>query len=85
VLNNAGITEQHELIQIFPNPTSTNIVIKVNSPFNYNLLSSEGKSISQGHIVKETTLDLSELSHGIYFIKLNNESEIHEFKISKIE
>jgi hypothetical protein len=85
VSNNAGITEQHELIQIFPNPTSTNIVIKVNSPFNYNLLSSEGKSISHGHIIKETTLDLSELSHGIYFIKLNNESEIHEFKISKIE
>ena len=85
VSNNAGITEQHELIQIFPNPTSTNIVIKVNSPFNYNLLSSEGKSISQGHIINETTLDLSELSHGIYFIKLNNESEIHEFKISKIE
>lgn len=85
VLNNAGITEQHELIQIFPNPTSTNIVIKVNSPYNYNLYSSEGKSISQGQIVKELTLDLSELSHGIYFIKINNESEIHEFKISKIE
>jgi subtilisin family serine protease len=85
VLNNAGITEQHELIQIFPNPTSSNIVIKVNSPYNYNLLSSDGKSISQGPIVKELNLDLSELSHGIYFIKLNNESEIYEFKISKIE
>ena len=85
VLNNAGIIEQHELIQIFPNPTSSNIVIKVNSPYNYNLLSSDGKSISQGHIVKELNLDLSELSQGIYFIKLNNESEINEFKISKIE
>jgi subtilisin family serine protease len=85
VQNNAGISEINEKIELFPNPTSNVINLKVNSSYNFSILSSEGKSISNGLINKELALDFSKLRNGIYFIVLKNDLETHEFKISKID
>ena len=85
VIDNVGISEIDNNIRIFPNPTSNNIWIKANQPYDYVLLSNDGKILSIGSIYDELELNLSELSNGIYFIQLTNESKVHKFKISKID
>jgi hypothetical protein len=82
----AALSEQsQQAIELFPNPTSNVIYLKVYSSYNFSILSSEGKSISNGLINKELAMDFSKLSNGIYFIVLKNDLETHEFKISKID
>jgi hypothetical protein len=85
VIDNVGISEIKDEIRIFPNPTSDNIWIKVMQPFNYSLIGNDGKTLSTGNFSDEFTLNLSQLSNGIYFLRLTNESKVHEFKISKID
>jgi hypothetical protein len=85
VIDNVGISEIKDEIRIFPNPTSDNIWIKVMQPFNYSLIGNDGKTLSTGNFSDEFTLNLSQLSNGIYFLRLTNESKVYEFKISKID
>lgn len=85
VIDNVGISELEKDIQVFPNPTSSLIWLKVNQPYEYKVLSNDGKLLFKGSLSEKLELDLSQLSNGIYFIQLINESKKYDFKVSKIE
>lgn len=85
VIDNVGISELEKDIQVFPNPTSSLIWLKVNQPYKYKVLSNDGKLLFKGSLSEKLEFDLSQLSNGIYFIQLINESKKYDFKVSKIE
>jgi subtilisin family serine protease len=85
VIDNVGISEFENDIKIFPNPTSANLWITANQPFEYAVLSNDGKILYKGILLKDLELNLSQLSNGLYFIQLTNESKNYEYKVSKID
>lgn len=74
------------ICSIFPNPTNESINIKVLSNIigtSYLIIDQLGKEIFVGKLTNETTtLDISFLSSGLYFIKLKGRNDF-AFKISK--
>ena len=85
VTDNVGISETENDIQVFPNPTSSLIWLKVNQPYEFKVLSNDGRLLYEGSLSEKFELDLSQLSNGIYFIQLTTESKKYEFKVSKID
>ena len=77
--------EPSEKITVFPNPTmssiyfqtATNLADEKISVFNLS-----GQLISEKHFATDNSLDLSELSTGVYLIQFTNKN-IHSFKIIK--
>lgn len=77
--------ELSEKITVFPNPTmssiyfqtATNLADEKISVFNLS-----GQLISEKHVATDNSLDLSELSAGVYLIQFTNKN-IHSFKIIK--
>lgn len=57
----------------------------LNQPFEYKVLSNDGKSLYESSLSDKLELNLSKLSNGIYFIQLTNDSKTYEFKVSKID
>jgi hypothetical protein len=74
------------ICSIFPNPTNESINIKVLSDLvgtTYLIIDQLGKEILVGKLINETTtLDISFLSSGLYFIRLKDRNDF-SFKISK--
>lgn len=77
-----GITENQlaQSIEIFPNPSSISVVIKLNglqSDTEMQLLDVHSRSIYKAFIQKSKTanhtIDVSKLSKGVYFLNLRNE------------
>lgn len=61
---------------VYPNPTKDEIMVKSDVPFlNYFIIDQNGKSLFHGAITnKEKTIDVSTLTNGVYFIKLENQA-----------
>ncbi len=66
---------------IFPNPVSNNLFFKLPIDRNYNieLLDVLGRKISNNTISKNTSLNLSSLKQGIYFIRFKKPNKIIKF------
>ena len=70
-------------VNIYPNPTADIIYMDgLPERTNYQLIDSNGSTIIQGK-VNGSSIDLSNLSSGIYFLQLINESKISAKKIVK--
>src|SRR5690606_9517116 len=73
-------------INIYPNPFSEIISfnnpenLKINSVFIYNL---QGKMVWQSNQSLNSSIDLSSLSKGFYFIQIQTESGIYNQKVLK--
>jgi len=74
------------LPQIFPNPTSAMLEIKMNTGnlININITNSQGLSILQRDFQRATLLDLSEFANGVYFLTLKSGKINWTQKIIKI-
>lgn len=70
--------EEHSFdnsIQVFPNPTSDIIhVTPVNNLSPYRILDLNGRVVHQGTIHGESTIDLSDLSSGVYMLHVMSDS-----------
>lgn len=77
-----GITETQEKneIMIYPNPATNELFIAANtySPnkLTYTILDIFGKQISSAGVDQNTTIDVSALSNGIYFLRIVNGKNI---------
>jgi hypothetical protein len=84
------VTSIHEkLIQnflIYPNPTSSNITIKLDKQFPYKIefYSSNGLKISEHIVYNNEPINLSHMPSGLYFIKIIMKSEILLSKFLKL-
>jgi alpha-tubulin suppressor-like RCC1 family protein len=87
--NVTNINEEKEdiLIEFFPNPSNSLIQIQTNSTFinsEYLIVNQLGQVLLSGEITtKNTSVDISELSKGVYFFKLKKGTK-KNFKIVKI-
>lgn len=76
VWNNQGNTSvsfiQNSKTIIYPNPAQTHLNIEILIPSNLEILNTMGQIIIQSDIKSFHTLDVSNLSPGVYFIKTNN-------------
>lgn len=79
-----GISTSSKLdISIYPNPTSDFITIKTaeNSNVNYEIIDMMGKKLNFGSFQFSTTIDITNLTNGIYYVQLKTDKEI--FKAEK--
>ena len=72
--NTVGVKEKtsfQKMIAFYPNPTSSTIHLLSTSTESiaYSILDLNGKEIIQGEFTRSSTLDLSELTSGTYFIR----------------
>jgi uncharacterized repeat protein (TIGR01451 family) len=89
VINTTEVNElivDGQMIRIFPNPTTNQINIQIPIEFMgsaYSIVNSMGKTIMTGKFNSEnSTINLNNLSSGIYMIKIGKDSR-HTFKIIK--
>lgn len=78
--NTEDFVEKNISVSIFPNPTSSHIYIENNfsTKVEYKIISSLGENLLSGEIISDKqTIDLTELSPNIYFLKIG--SYIHRF------
>jgi hypothetical protein len=80
----AGVGELTEdgLI-VYPNPTTSFVVIKLNGMFNYSLVNMNGEVVLSGSAVDQKQLDLKSLAAGEYFVKITTESKSQTVKVIK--
>jgi hypothetical protein len=73
ILENEDILSDDNL-HVYPNPSNSKITISTNSPLIFiSIIDLTGKEVLK---TKEKTLDISELSNGIYLVKCNFENNI---------
>jgi hypothetical protein len=77
-VSNKGINDNHQDINIFPNPVSSSLNIKVNtrsySKLKYTLVNSHGEVVESGHLKHSVTI--SNLISGIYTLLIYNTYDI---------
>ncbi|MEN3324616.1 T9SS type A sorting domain-containing protein [Mariniflexile soesokkakense] len=65
----------NETLIFYPNPTTNKIMITSKIPLNekeYNLFDATGKSVISGMLDNSQSIDLSQLTKGMYYIKIEN-------------
>ncbi len=79
-----GINEynsNNSSISLFPNPTSSNIIIETTKPTSISIVNIVGQELFASKIEKSQKIDISFLSNGIYFVKdLNNGGSVKFIK-----
>ena len=71
--------DEGDCIQIFPNPASNQLTIKINlnKELRFNIFNSLGQSVKNGNIESNSeSIDISNLTNGIYSIELSSENKI---------
>jgi hypothetical protein len=70
---------------IYPNPVKSmlNVRSSVNGLFSYQILDISGRILVNGQITDESSVDISELSDGVYFIRLMNKKHSSTLKFIK--
>ncbi|MGB1041336.1 MAG: T9SS type A sorting domain-containing protein, partial [Flavobacteriales bacterium] len=67
---------------LYPNPSSDYVIISINSPltYDYSVINVDGKLIKNGKITKQKNIDVSNLSNGVYIIRVNDENGNKQFR-----
>ncbi len=69
-----GVLNGPDKIEVYPNPSSDYIKINnLNTQQHYAIYNSVGEEIMESYILNKGEIDISHLSNGIYFIRLENE------------
>ena len=87
-ITGVGINETaNNVVSIYPNPTNGMVNINLgsnNSTVNYSISSIEGKVVETGKTsTNSITVDLSDESKGVYFIRINTENISTVYKLIK--
>nr|NQU92952.1 T9SS type A sorting domain-containing protein [Bacteroidota bacterium] len=78
-MSNTGINEMGEAsIEIYPNPASEEITIKLNNSYTgqvgVKIIDSKGQVLVEKNFTNKTNLNVSTFSGGVYYVKINNEN-----------
>ena len=61
------------IVNVFPNPVTNELMIEVeqnNSRKGFDLINSSGRSVLKGSLFEKTTVNVTNFSPGIYFLKI---------------
>jgi len=76
VLSTVSIEDQVQTdLEIFPNPTSGDITIKLDGEYEIVILDARGRLIIQKTAADQTKMNLSEFESGVYFIHIQKDGE----------
>jgi hypothetical protein len=78
-----SINENNIDVQVYPNPTSSDITIATNGNFTYEITSVSGEIVLKGTAFNSAMVDLSELASGSYVITVNADNNVFTSKIIK--
>jgi len=73
-----------ELFSVFPNPTNRTTMIEYSGNFNYEIVNVIGEVLMSGIAKDKTLVDLTELTNGNYFVRINSNNSILTKKIVKM-
>lgn len=78
-----GLEEFNSMnVDIYPNPASTSVMIKADGTYNYSIVNLSGQEVmKQNNLHGAIELDVSELSSGAYFVRINNEYSTESHKL----
>lgn len=92
--NEQRLTENGNFAQVMPNPVANTLHLKVNEAngqkVNVNLLDASGGTLLQRNFIPQTNqhqeeFNVSELTNGIYFLKVNTNQKQTTLKIIKLQ
>ncbi len=84
VYNTAGTPEiSQDILSVYPNPATDNVIIEYEGIFNYSLMTINGDIITTGVGNDKKNLNLDDLSDGVYFITIESEDRVKTVKIVK--
>ena len=75
------------IVNVFPNPVTNELMIEVeqnNSRKGFDLINSSGRSVLKGSLFEKTTVNVTNFSPGIYFLKIEQGNSCEVKKILKI-
>ena len=77
-----GVTENNAMVSVYPNPTHgvLNIITNANN-YEYQLVNSLGQVVRQGNATNRTTVKVSDLSKGIYFLSITTDNQVSVQKV----
>ena len=71
--------DANSTLQLFPNPASSFIQVETDQPLSLSIINVLGETVHKQQIQSTSTIDISALSKGIYFIRYENNSFIKKF------
>lgn len=87
-INASTKTTQHEILPVFPNPCHNTTTVEMPEPLRgkYHLTNMNGKKLISGHVTPDQTsirINLTDISSGVYFIRLYSDHTVYSQKILK--
>lgn len=84
LVNQVGIAELDvSLIQLYPNPTNSDLTIELEGQFTYTLYNSLGSVLFVDKSVNQETLSIVDFADGVYFLQINKGGKIATLKVIK--
>ncbi len=79
-----GIGEEGiELLQLYPNPTQSNLTLQLAESFTYTVYSLEGKLVLAGQGIDQKSIFVGSLEDGTYLIEIQNENGVQRTQFVK--
>ena len=76
-----GVEESENGIHIYPNPVSGTLYIKGGAEFSYVMFNGMGQQVAEGHGQGTETIHVSDMSKGVYFLRLTTGSQVSIQKV----
>lgn len=76
-----SIDENGVTISLYPNPATNNFVVSGIENGNYAIYTMNGSIVSEGNLIKNSNINISNYSPGIYMIKLTSNGETSTHKL----
>ena len=71
------------LLSIYPNPTSSDFSISMNSYFTYEILNTSGQLVLIGQANDQEIVSMNDVENGIYFVKVTVNDRVETIKLIK--
>jgi hypothetical protein len=68
---------------VYPNPAKNVLYVKANGSVDFSIISSQGAIVLQKKVSGNSSVDIANLTSGIYYVKNNSTGEIEEVMIDK--
>ena len=67
--------------EIYPNPTTTDFTIEVNSPKHITIFNCIGKKVYSEKIINNTKINKSEIGSGIFIVEISDNNSVEKHKL----
>ena len=80
-IRNWSVNESSSRWTVYPNPNKGSFTIEATGEFTYTIINGIGQQVVSGKAIDKATVNETELSQGVYFLRLHNANETKTVKI----